>query len=182
MFVLYSLYYYTSLQMSSLLNILQYIKCICCYFYSALSNALCGILPVNGNYLSSYTVEAENLHDPIKETSRECTFLHSLLFRSFYLLFADQPVIHFFVLTCRITPGEISCHSTVNHFIPLAFLVLINSFCITYSRKHLMSIIISEGKSCSCSLIFIERYNCILKSTCLSDDRKCSITKTHQLA
>ena len=37
-----------------------------------------------------------------------------------------QPVVHFLIFARRVIPGEISCHTAVNQFIPFTLFVVIN--------------------------------------------------------
>ena len=70
----------------------------------------------------------------------------------------------------------------INHLVPLAFIIVVYTFCITDCCKHFMCIVIRKAESCTCSFKLIVRLYCILQAACLTHDRKCSITKAHQLA
>ena len=47
-----------------------------------------------------------------------------------YILITCQPGVHLFILLCRIVPGIILCHATINDLVPFAFAVIVYPFSI----------------------------------------------------
>ena len=70
-------------------------------------------------------------------------------------------------------------HSPVNNLIPLSLVIVIYILSIINNTKHLVCIIISKRKSCSLTFIFVIWLYSILKATCFSYYRNCSISKAH---
>ena len=89
---------------------------------------------------------------------------------------AYQPVVHFLVFLCGDIPGEVNCHSAVNHLVPFTFTVIVNLLGITDACEHFVCVVVYKTEARSGTLVFIVRFYGILKTSRFTYNRKCSVT------